>query len=72
MTTKTQQLQSQLAFIKRAVAMQAEDDSLWCVDGISIGEAYVQQALRDLHRVIESGDIAAINRIKEQWQEHRL
>jgi hypothetical protein len=56
--------------IQEAVEAQAEDESLWFV-GVSIGEAYLQQALRDLHRVIETGDADALIRILEQAKEHR-
>lgn len=57
-----------LRMIKRAAALQANDESLWAVklDGTqSIHEAYIEQALRDLHRVIEDGDLRALARIEE-------
>ena len=58
-----------LDLIFRAVNKQAEDIGLWCEAG-TIGEAYMQESLRDLHRVIEAGDIQAyhriVNRVDEQ------
>jgi hypothetical protein len=38
--------------LRELVALQAQNEALWCV-GVPIGEAYVQQALRYLHRAIE-------------------
>ena len=43
-----------LAMIRRFVAEQAEDGGLWDY-AKSASEAYVQQELRRLHRVIETG-----------------
>lgn len=60
-----------LKLILNAVEAQANDGSLW-FQAPSIGEAYIQQSLRDLHRVIETGDITAYQRIWEQGQEHRM
>lgn len=40
--------------IRRFVAEQAEDPALWSVSD-SIVEAYIQQELRRLHRVVETG-----------------
>jgi len=48
--------------IKKAVDAQAEDETIWFV-GVSVTEAYLQQALRDLHRVIENDDLEALQRI---------
>lgn len=53
-----------LAMIQKAVNMQAKDDALWFID-VGCGEHYLQQALRDLHKVIEVGDEAAFARIKD-------
>lgn len=39
--------------LKELVAIQAEDVCLWHIDGVSIFEAYAQQALRYLTRAIE-------------------
>jgi hypothetical protein len=55
---------SSIGVIKKAVSYQAEDAGLWCLTE-NIEVAYLQQALRDLHRVIESGDIKALARIKD-------
>ena len=35
---------------------RTEDETIWFV-GVSVTEAYLQQALRDLHRVIENDDL---------------
>ena len=43
-----------LAMIRRFISEQAEDDALWS-DAQYASEAYAQQELRRLHRVIESG-----------------
>ena len=48
--------------IIKAVETQSNDEALWCLD-VSIGEAYMQQALRDLHYVIEHNDEKALARI---------
>ena len=48
-----------MEMILKAVATQAEDEALWFVD-CTAGEAYLQQALRNLHRVIEDGDEQAL------------
>ena len=53
--------------IKKAVDAQAEDPSLWFV-ARTITEQYLQQALRNLHRVIESGDLEALDNIIECMQ----
>jgi len=45
-------LRQQLAAIKVVVAAQADDDGLWFEAG-TCAEAYLQQALRRLHAVIE-------------------
>jgi hypothetical protein len=55
--------------IKTAVDAQAEDTSLWFMSE-RITEAYLQQSLRWLHRVIESGDPEALNSILTQSQDH--
>jgi hypothetical protein len=57
-----------LKLIKRAVAAQAMDEGLWAVPAFGtqpIGEAYLQQALRALHRVVEDGDMQALALIEE-------
>lgn len=51
--------------IKAAVKSQAEDDGIWFIPR-HITEDYLQQQLRDLHRVIEDADIDAFNRIIER------
>jgi hypothetical protein len=56
--------------IKEAVDAQALDHSLWFVDG-TVAEAYLQQSLRWLHRVIEDLNLKALEKIKEQSEEHR-
>jgi len=48
--------------IKAAVNAQAHDETLWFIN-VSAAEAYLQQALRDLHRVIENDDIDALEKI---------
>lgn len=61
-------IKNRLRMIEQAAEIQANDESLWAtrLDGSQpIGEAYLQQALRNLHRVIEEGDIAAFERIQE-------
>jgi len=60
----------QLEKIKEAVDAQSLDHSLWFVDGTA-PESYLQQSLRWLHRVIEDLDPEALERIKEQSEEHR-
>lgn len=64
-------LTSHMKSIADAVRLQAQDGSLWCTDGISIGEAYVQQSLRALHKVIEENDIDAFHFIEMQSWEHK-
>lgn len=57
--------------IKKAVEMQAQDEILWAVpvEGSQpITEAYLQRSLRDLHRVIEEGDMKAFDRIKSRCE----
>jgi len=48
-----------LDMIKKAVAAQAEDESIW-FNAKYIGESYLQRCLRQLHRVIEHGDAEAL------------
>lgn len=68
-----------LAIIRQMVRFQAHDEALWATksvhfsdDGreiefpISAAEAYMQESLRDLHRVIEEGDTEAMRRIEER------
>lgn len=57
--------------IKEAARLQAQDDSLWCVEEISIGEAYLQQSLRALHKVIEENNINAFHFIEKQSWDHK-
>jgi hypothetical protein len=58
--------------IARAVAAQTYDDTLWATNipgqefKIGVGEAYIQQSLRWLHRVIERNDLEALKAIIEQ------
>ena len=54
--------EERLEMIQKAVDTQAEDEALW-FENISAPEAYLQQALRDLHKVIEHGDEEALERI---------
>jgi len=60
-----------LNLIIKAVNAQAEDESLWFV-AESITEAYIQQSLRWLHDVIETGNERALNGIIEQSKDHGL
>lgn len=59
----------QLRFIREAVARQADDETLWSANipgqefKIGIGEAYIQQSLRWLHKVIEDLDQVAFKNI---------
>lgn len=55
---------SRLEIILKAIKYQCEDPGIWCVPTY-IETAYVQQALRDLHRVIEDGDLDALDSIKD-------
>ena len=48
----------------KAIEAQAKDETLWCQD--SIGEAYITQSLRWLHRVIEENDMEALKSIVDQ------
>jgi hypothetical protein len=56
----------------KAVEAQANDETLWCanIPGeeflVTVGEAYLQQALRNLHRVIEENDLKALQEIINQ------
>ena len=52
-----------MALILEAVELQARDNALW--NPQTIHEAYITQALRDLHRVIELADEAALANIKD-------
>ena len=54
-----------MALIKRAVDFQANDETLW-LDSYSVEEAYIQQSLRWLHRVIDDGDREALKDIINQ------
>jgi hypothetical protein len=56
---------TRLKMIHEAVNAQAEDETLWLMDQ-TIGEAYLTQSLRWLHRVIESGDMEALAKIIAQ------
>lgn len=64
--------EQKLEMILKAVEAQANDATLWCANfpgepfSISIGEAYMQQALRNLHRVIEDNDPTALQDIINQ------
>jgi hypothetical protein len=51
-----------LAVCRRIVAAQAEDGALW--DPQTIGEAYVAQELRTLHRAVE-GDLSVLAAIED-------
>lgn len=52
MTVSAEEAVRLLAAIRQCVDAQAEDEALW-FDAVSITEAYLQQELRRLHRVIE-------------------
>ncbi len=58
--------------ILKAVDAQINDETLWAVNipgeevQMSIGEAYLQQALRKLHLVIENNDLDALREIIAQ------
>lgn len=58
--------------VNAAVQAQARDDTLWAVNipgeefKVGIGEAYIQQSLRRLHRVIELNDTEALKQIIAQ------
>ncbi len=43
-----------IALIKAIVSKQAEDEGIWFI-AETASEAYLQQELRTLHRVIETG-----------------
>lgn len=58
--------QQKLDLIISAVKYQADDETLWFVGQITVGEAYVQQSLRWLHRVIEDQDPQAYANIENQ------
>jgi hypothetical protein len=61
--------------VLKAVEAQANDETLWNVNlpgkemTVLIGEAYVQQSLRWLHKVIEENDLEALNSIIEQSED---
>lgn len=60
-----------LAYIKNlrgAVDAQANDQTLWFV-AETVTEAYVQQSLRWLHRVIEENDEEALQKIIDQSED---
>ena len=61
-------LETRIKLVSQAVEAQANDETLWVLDP-SIGEAYMQQSLRWLHRVIEDGDEAALASIIEQAED---
>jgi len=49
--------------LKSIVAEQAEDEGLWFI-AVYATEAYLQQALRDLHRAIEEVEQPKTEEIK--------
>lgn len=65
-------MSDRMKMIQEAVRIQAEDETLWHFNmpgepfQVSIGEAYVQQSLRWLHKVIEEGDEQALQAIINQ------
>jgi len=50
--------------IQTAVCIQAKDDALWLLNP-TVSEAYLQQALRDLHHVVEQTNPGALEQIKD-------
>ena len=52
-----------LTVCRRIVAAQAEDDALWNLTPQTIGEAYMIQELRTLHRAVE-GDLTVLAAIE--------
>ncbi len=69
---KVEVLKEWLDNLNKAVEAQANDETLWAVNipgqefKIGIGEAYVQQSLRWLHKVIEYNDQGAMKAIVDQ------
>ncbi len=53
--------------IQKAVHHQAEDEGLWYMTDF-VSESYLQESLRDLHRVIEENDLEALARIIERTE----
>ena len=49
----------------QAVDAQANDETLWLLNP-SIGEAYIAQSLRWLHKVIEEADEQSMRKIIDQ------
>jgi|VirMetMinimDraft_7_1064189.scaffolds.fasta_scaffold216396_2 hypothetical protein len=54
-----------MRLIKEAVYLQTKDEGIW-FRARYMPEHYLQESLRDLHLVIEHGDIEAMKRIKER------
>ncbi len=52
----------------QALEFQARDPHIWS-HGNTATEIYLLQALRDLHRVIESNDLEALKRIVERAED---
>lgn len=54
-----------MQLIRSAVKAQALDEGLWG-ETVHIAEACLQESLRDLHRVIEDGNMEAFQRIADR------
>lgn len=54
-----------LLMIADAVDAQAEDEGLWC-KAEHASEGYIQQSLRLLHRVVETGSGKSLFKIQQQ------
>ncbi len=66
-------VKDRLNLITKAVVSQAQDEGIW-FDAQYITEQYLQESIRDLHSVIENGDIEAFNRIKDRlnlWENEK-
>lgn len=50
--------------VLRAIEAQANDPTLWTEE--TVHEAYLNQSLRWLHKVIEENDLVALNNILNQ------
>jgi hypothetical protein len=54
---ENERLRKALEGLRRITDRQADDDALWFIGGqVTAPEAYIQQALRELHEAIESSD----------------
>lgn len=53
--------------IESLVNLQAEDEAIWFIADYA-SEAYLQDALRLLHKVIESNDVKEIEQLIENYR----